>query len=94
MTLSVKKIEKIVNKSIYHIPTDMIELDPCLVYLVLNSKSIDDRKDKQEWFDLYQLMNEEQVLRLYDILLRERYKLAEIEDRTKQDKINHKELGL
>ena len=89
-----KKIEKIVNKSIYHIPTDMIELDPCLVYLVLNSKSIDDRKDKQEWFDLYQLMNEEQVLRLYDILLRERYKLAEIEDRTKQDKINHKELGL
>lgn len=65
----------------YSIQNDMIDDDPCLVYLVLNSRSISDPKERQSWFDLYSLMNEEQITKLYNILYRETYKLAAIEDR-------------
>ena len=73
----------------YEIPKAMKEDEPCLVYLVLKSKSIDE-KEKQEWFDLYSLMNDEQIYKLYDILYRERYKLLQIEK--KYEKRNQKEV--
>lgn len=58
----------------YVIPEDMIKNEPCLVYLVLKAQSIVD-EDKQQWFDLYNLMTEEHVYKLYDILYREQYTL-------------------
>ena len=62
----------------YNIPQDMIENEPCLVYLVLKSRSLSDKKEKQSWFDLYSLMSYKQKIKLYNILFRETYKLAEI----------------
>jgi len=76
----------------YNIPDDMLENNTDLVVLVLESKSISDQKEKQSWFDLYSLMNQEQIDKLRDILTREKQKLAEIEARyqAKQEEIKRK----
>jgi len=76
----------------YNIPDDMMENNPDLVVLVLESKSINESKEKQSWFDLYSLMNLEQIDKLRDILTREKEKLAEIEAKyqAKQDEIKRK----
>lgn len=89
-----QKIEQKVKN--YRVPKDMIEKEPCLVYLVLTSQSIDNSddgvKERQSWFDLYSLMSSNQVYKLYDILYREHYKLAQIEAKYKdrQDSISKK----
>lgn len=76
----------------YEIPEDMLENNTDLVILVLESKSISDQKEKQNWFDLYSLMNQEQIDKLRDILTREKEKLAEIEAKyqAKQEEIKRK----
>ena len=76
----------------YSIPDAMLEDNSDLVVLVLESKSISDAKEKQSWFDLYSLMNQEQIDKLRDILTREKEKLAEIEAKyqAKQDEIRRK----
>lgn len=76
----------------YNIPDDMLEDNADLVVLVLESKSISDEKEKQSWFDLYSLMNQEQIDKLRDILTREKEKLAEIEAKyqAKQEEIKRK----
>lgn len=76
----------------YDIPEDMLKTNADLVVLVLESKSISEQREKQSWFDLYNLMNQEQIDKLRDILTREKEKLAEIEARyqAKQDEIKRK----
>ena len=76
----------------YDIPEDMLKTNADLVILVLESKSISEQREKQSWFDLYNLMNQEQIGKLRDILTREKEKLAEIEARyqAKQDEIKRK----
>ena len=76
----------------YNIPDTMLESDADVVVLVLESKSINEAKEKQSWFDLYPLMNQEQIDKLRDILTREKQKLAEIEAKyqAKQDEIKRK----
>ena len=76
----------------YDIPNDMLETNGDLVALVLESKSINETKEKQSRFDLYSLMNQEQIDKLRDILTREKEKLAEIEAKyqAKQDEIRKK----
>ena len=76
----------------YNIPDDMLHDNTDLVVLVLESKSINEPKEKQSWFDLYALMNQEQIDKLRDILTREKQKLAEIEARyqAKQEEIKRK----
>lgn len=76
----------------YDIPEDMLKTNPDLVVLVLESKSISESKEKQSWFDLYSLMNQEQIDKLRDILTREKQKLAEIEAKyqAKQEEIKRK----
>lgn len=76
----------------YNIPDAMFESDADVVVLVLESKSISDQKEKQSWFDLYPLMNQEQIDKLRDILTREKQKLAEIEAKyqAKQEEIKKK----
>ena len=76
----------------YNIPDNMLESDADVVVLVLESKSISDQKEKQSWFDLYPLMNQEQINKLRDILTREKQKLAEIEAKyqAKQEEIKKK----
>ena len=76
----------------FNIPNDMLENNTDLVVLVLESKSISEAKEKQSWFDLYSLMNQEQIDKLRDILTREKEKLAEIEAKyqAKQEEIKKK----
>ncbi|MBP3726323.1 MAG: hypothetical protein J6I60_03805 [Bacteroidaceae bacterium] len=78
-----EKHEKICREKIqplkinFEIYPDLIEEHPCLVYLILTSKSLEE-EEKQQWFDLYSLMNKEQIMKLYVILYKEHYKLAEL----------------
>jgi len=76
----------------YNIPEDMLTNNNDLVVLVLESKSISEQKEKQSRFDLYPLMNQEQINKLRDILTREKEKLAEIEAKyqAKQEEIRRK----
>ena len=76
----------------FSIPNDMLQDNADLVVLILESKSISEAKEKQSWFDLYPLMNQEQIDKLRDILTREKEKLAEIEARyqAKQEEIKRK----
>lgn len=63
----------------YTIPQEMKMHHPCLVYLILKSKSLSSKTEKQNWFDLYSLMDDEKVDRLYGILYKESYKLGRID---------------
>ena len=79
----------------YDVPSDMVADAPCLVYMILNSKSINTKKEKQSWFDLWPLMNDEQIYRLYEILYQENFKLAskEYKDQQRQQEIKNKYSG-
>jgi len=70
----------------FTIPEDFLAKMPDLVQLVLESKSLDKSDEKQSWFNLLPLMNDEQVAKLRDILSREKQKLAEIEQKYTQKK--------
>ena len=89
-TLCKEKISN--NMTGYDVPDDMINNHPCLVYLILNSKSLTDHKEKQSWFDLYSLMNDDQLYKLYNILYGEKHKLLQIGKKyqKKQEEIVHK----
>lgn len=63
----------------YAIPNGMKEKHPCLVYLLMKSRSLSKKEEKQNWFSLYPFMEDEKVDKLYGILYREAYKIAEIE---------------
>lgn len=70
----------------FTIPEDFIASMPDLIELVLRSKSMDKDADKQSWFNLLPMMNDEQIAKLKDILMREKQKLAEIEEKYKEKK--------
>ena len=55
-----------------------------LVVLILNSKSLSDNTEKQNWFNLLTIMNEEQIPKLKEILTREKEKIEEISTREKE----------
>jgi hypothetical protein len=76
----------------FNIPEAFLKEHTDLVVLVLESKSISEDKEKQSWFDLYPLMNDEQVSKLREILTREKEKLQEIEQKyqEKQEAIKRK----
>ena len=67
----------------YDIPDNFLEKDSDLVVLVLESKSLSKKEEKQNWFNLYPIMNAEQIGRLREILTNEKQKLKEIEERYK-----------
>lgn len=74
----------------FDIPLNFIQSMPDLVSLVLNSKSIDNQQEKQSWFSLLPLMNDEQIARLKDILTREKAKLDEIQQKYDEKKVDIK----
>lgn len=61
-----------------------------LVILVLRSRSLDKKEEKQSWFNLMPMMNEEQIAKLNDILVRESQKLSEIEKKYEEKKVEIK----
>lgn len=68
------------------IPEKFLETMPDLMVLILRSKSMDSHEDKQSWFSLLPMMNDEQIEKLRDILTREKQKLEEIEAKYEQKK--------
>ena len=74
----------------YTIPDQFIEKKSDLIVLVLQSKSIGSAEEKQNWFNLFPLMNDEQIAKLEDILIREKSKLDEIEKKYEEKKIEIK----
>lgn len=59
---------------------------PDIIVLILQSKSMDNPEEKQSWFNLLPMMNNDQIQKLRDILTREKQKLAEIEQKYEQKK--------
>ncbi|MDD2536920.1 MAG: hypothetical protein PHU61_00275 [Candidatus Absconditabacteria bacterium] len=76
----------------FSLPEEMLKNHVDLVVLILESKSIAEKTEKQSWFDLYPMMNAEQLNKLREILTREKQKLAEIEEKyqQKQEEIKKK----
>ncbi len=74
----------------YTIPDQFIEKKAPLVALVLQSKSIGTPEEKQSWFNLLPLMNDEQIAKLEEILTKEKQKLDEIEKKYEEKKIEIK----
>ncbi len=74
----------------YEIAEEFIIQMPDLIELVLRSRSIDKPEDKQGWFSLLPLMNDDQIARLREILTKEKVKLAEIEQKYESKKIDIK----
>jgi len=70
----------------YTIPDAFLANSSELIVLVLNSKSIDNKEEKQSRFNLLPLMTQEQISKLHDILVREKQKLEEIEKKYEQKK--------
>ena len=83
-------LEENKDKYKYKIPPDMMDYHPCLVYLILKSHSIKSVEDKNEWFKLYERMNQEQIMKLYDILYAERYAIASVTFKNKAEEYNQK----
>jgi len=65
------------------IPEKFVQSDPELVELILISESMNDG-EKQYWFNLTEVMNEEQTEKLRDILTRERDELDRIDKKYAQ----------
>lgn len=74
----------------FDIPEDFLIDMPDVIEMVLKSKSIDTDEEKQSWFDLLPVMNDEQLDKLREILLREQRKLQEIESRYEEKKLEIK----
>lgn len=74
----------------YLIPDVFIEKMSDLIVLVLRSRSLDKPEEKQSWFNLLPVMNDEQIQKLRDILTRERDKLKEIEEKYEKKKTDIK----
>jgi hypothetical protein len=74
----------------FTIPIEFIEKSSALIILLLNSKSMAEASEKQSWFNLLPLMNDEQIAKLNDILTREKQKLAEIEKKYEDKKLEIK----
>jgi len=74
----------------FDIPEEFLVDMPEVIEMVLKSKSIDTDEEKQSWFDLMPVMNDEQLDKLKEILLREQKKLQEIESRYEEKKLEIK----
>ena len=71
---------------LFNIPDDFLTKMPNTIILILNSKSMDTKEEKQSRFNLLPLMTQEQLDKLNDILTREKQKLDEIEQKYEQKK--------
>jgi hypothetical protein len=74
----------------FTIPEKFLQTMPDLIELVLRSRSMDKHEEKQSRFNLMPMMNEEQMEKLRGILTREKTKLAEIEEKYEQKKVDIK----
>lgn len=71
----------------FRVPEILQKNDKPLIDLVMRSESMKD-SERQYWFNLTEVMNDEQMDKLRDILTRERQKLADIEAKYAKPKID------
>jgi len=78
----------------FDIPEEFLEIDAELIILILQSKALETEEEKQNWFNLLPLMTEEQIYKFKDILIKERTKLNEIEQKyaEKRKELRQKQL--
>ena len=74
----------------FTIPIEFLEKMPDLITLVLSSRSMAEKTEKQSRFNLLPLMTDEQISKLSDILLREKEKLEAIEKKYEEKKLEIK----
>ena len=76
----------------FSIPENFLATESELIQLILESKSLAEHGEKQNWFNLLPIMSGEQIEKLRDILTREKQKLEEINQKyaQKQAEINQK----
>jgi hypothetical protein len=77
------------DDSRFDIPDSVRKKYPDLLELILITKSMDD-KERQYWFHILPVMNDEQVKKLRDILENEKQKLAEIDEKYGSKNTNKK----
>jgi hypothetical protein len=70
----------------FSIPSEFIEKSPDIIVLILRSQSLNSHEEKQNWFNLLPLMNDQQLAKLVGILTKEQEKLKEIEQKYDQKK--------
>ena len=70
----------------FTIADNFISSLPDIIEMVLRSRSIDTKEEKQNWFNLLPLMNNEQIQKLEAILIKEKTKLQEIEEKYEKKK--------
>ena len=70
----------------FTISDSFLENESELVALILKSKSLAKNEEKQSWFNLIPMMNEDQMGKLRNILTRERDKIAEIESKRRNQR--------
>ena len=90
LALVQKNIHETLQNSVmeYTIDDKSLESYNDLIILVINSKSIDGKEEKQSWFSLLPVMDEWQISKLYDILHREQEKIIEIEQKYENKKVS------
>jgi len=86
--------ELVAYASTFDISEEFLEVDAELIILILQSKALETDEDKQNWFNLLPLMTDEQISKFKDILVKERTKLNEIEQKyiEKRKKLRQKQL--
>lgn len=68
----------------FEIPENDLINNTELVQLILESQSLAENNEKQNWFNLLPIMNDDQNEKLKEILTREKEKLAEINAKYQQ----------
>jgi len=84
-----KELHKIAKE--FTIPERFLKEKTDIVILILKSKSMDTKEEKQSWFNLLPLMTQDQTKKLNDILTREKQKLIDIEKKYEEKKNSIKE---
>ncbi len=90
--INIDALKTISGKTVkdFVIPSALAHNEKELVQLIMESEAMDD-EEKQYWFNLTKVMNDSQKERLYDILRREKQKLAEIRNGGKAPELNPEE---
>jgi len=92
LIMDIKLLKKYIEDNIFSyainfdIPEEFLESDAEIINLILKSKALDTDEDKQNWLNLLSVMNEEQVYKLKEILIKEKKKLDEIEEKYAEKK--------
>lgn len=71
----------------FSIPENFLANETDLIQLILESKSLAEHWEKQNWFNLLPIMSGEQIEKLRDILTREKQKLEEINQKYAQKQV-------